>query len=131
MTLHALVTGTLWEAPGQHTSKNGNSFVAATIKLRDGDATQWVRLLAFGTDAQAELTRLDSGDSLSVQGNLKADVYAPEGREPRVNLTIFVDAVLSPKPKKAKPERPKPERAASSVEPVFDDGFPEAWGGPR
>jgi hypothetical protein len=40
MTTHALVTGTLFCAPEQRTSKAGKPFVAATARVKDGDDTQ-------------------------------------------------------------------------------------------
>jgi hypothetical protein len=63
MTIHALATGPLWKAPEQRTAKNGNPFVTATIKVRGGDAAQWVKLLAFSETAQNELKRLCDGDA--------------------------------------------------------------------
>jgi hypothetical protein len=41
MTAYALVTGMLFRAPEQRTSKNGNPFVTATLKAKDGEALQW------------------------------------------------------------------------------------------
>jgi hypothetical protein len=41
MTAHALITGTLFRAPEQRTAKSGKPFVAATLKVKDGEATQW------------------------------------------------------------------------------------------
>jgi hypothetical protein len=40
MTAMALVTGTLFRAPEQRTSKAGKPFVVATLKAKDGD--EWV-----------------------------------------------------------------------------------------
>jgi Single-strand binding protein family len=110
--IHALVTGALWEAPAQHTSKNGNPFVAATVKIKDGDGAQWVKVLAFPTDAQDALLRLGAGDAISVQGSLKADVYQPPNRDARINLTVFVELVLPLRapPKERKKEQPPDNR---------------------
>jgi hypothetical protein len=41
MTAHVLIHGTLFRAPEPRTGKtSGKSFVAATIKVRDGEAAQ-------------------------------------------------------------------------------------------
>jgi hypothetical protein len=42
MTIHALATGVLWKSPEQRTAKSGNPFTTATVRVKDGDATQWV-----------------------------------------------------------------------------------------
>jgi hypothetical protein len=39
--------------------------------VRDGEAAQYWRVLAFSGTAQAELLRLADGDALSVQGGLE------------------------------------------------------------
>ena len=47
MTIHALATGVLWKSPEQRTAKSGNPFTTATVRVKDGDATKWVKVLAF------------------------------------------------------------------------------------
>lgn len=37
--------------------------------------------------------RLGEGDNLAAQGPLKAELYSPEGKEPRINLSIIADTV--------------------------------------
>jgi len=66
MTAHVLISGQLFDAPEQRTSKAGKPFVMATIRAKDGDSSQWWKVLAFSEAAQAELMRLTDGDALSV-----------------------------------------------------------------
>jgi single-stranded DNA-binding protein len=103
MTLHALASGSLWEAPERRQSKNGNSFVLASLKVKVGaEETRTVKVLAFSESVQDELMQLRHGDALSVTGSFKAEIYTPENRGPRLNLTIFAESVLplrvEPKP---------------------------------
>ena len=56
--IFALVTGVLFRAPEQRTSKAGKPFVTATIRAKDGEASQWWKVAAFSESAQAELMRL-------------------------------------------------------------------------
>jgi single-stranded DNA-binding protein len=79
MTAHVLLSGTLFREPEQRTSKAGKPFVMVTIRAKDGDASQWWKVLAFSETAQAELMRLTDGDALSVQGALKAETYEKDG----------------------------------------------------
>ena len=40
MSAYALISGQLFRAPEQRTSKAGKPFVTATIRAKDGDASQ-------------------------------------------------------------------------------------------
>jgi len=51
----------LFREPVQRTSKAGKAFVTATIHAKDGDASQWWKVVAFSETAQAELMRLTDG----------------------------------------------------------------------
>jgi hypothetical protein len=59
MTTHVLITGTLFRAPEERTSKAGKPFVMATLKAKDGR-----KLVAFSESIQAELMRLAEGDAI-------------------------------------------------------------------
>lgn len=91
---YALVTGALFRAPEQRTSKANKPYVTATIKAKDGDAFQFWRVTAFADAVQAELMRLTDGDAVSVQGPLKAELYAKDGGEQKHSLSLIADHVL-------------------------------------
>jgi single-stranded DNA-binding protein len=124
MSVFALVTGILFKPPEQRASKTGKPFVAATIRIKDGDTSQWVRAVAFSESAQAELMRLADGDAVSVQGAFKAELYRPDGGEPKVSLSIIADQVLGlrqpPKERKAAKDRNVPLGGARN----FVDSIP-------
>jgi single-stranded DNA-binding protein len=125
MTAFALFSGSLFRAPEQRTSKAGRPFVTATIRVKDGDALQWVRVTAFSESAQAELMRVGDGDALSVQGSFKAELYQPDGGETKLSLSIVADQVLvlrqPPKERKAPKERDAPAQGGAVA---FDDSIP-------
>jgi single-stranded DNA-binding protein len=125
MIAFALVTGSLWKPPEQKTSKAGKPFVTATIRAKDGEALQWWRVTVFSESAQAEIMRLAEGDSLAVQGSFRAELYTPDGGEPKVSLSIIADRVLAlrqpPKERKAQKEREAPYRGGAAA---FDDSIP-------
>jgi hypothetical protein len=56
--------------------------------------------------------RSPHSEAFAASGPFEANIWVPEGREPRVNLTMTADAILSAR--KPKPAKPK---AASSVRP--------------
>ena len=121
MSAHVLISGTLFRSPEERTGKtSGKNFVAATIKVRDGEAAQYWRVLAFSDSAQNELLRLDDGDAVSVQGGMRAEAYSKDG-ELRVGLTV-ADVVLPlRRPKKRQEPEPQERQAAEPV--PFDDAI--------
>jgi single-stranded DNA-binding protein len=72
--------------------------------------------------------RFAEGDALSVQGAMKAELYQPEGGEPKVSLSIIADRVIAlrqpPRERKAPasgPQRDAPYRGGAAA---FDDSIP-------
>ena len=125
MSALAIVTGSLFKTPERRTSKTGRPYVTATIRAKDAEATQWWRVTAFSESAQAELMRLTDGDPLSVQGAFKAELYAKDGGEPKVSLSIIADKVLAlrqpPRERKARAPGDAPHRGGAAA---FDDSIP-------
>ena len=52
-------------------------------------------MTAFSESVQAELMRLDEGESVCIQGAFKVELYQPEGGEPKASLSIIADNVLA------------------------------------
>jgi single-stranded DNA-binding protein len=144
MSAHVLITGSLFRDPEQRMSKAGKPFVSATMKVKDGDAISWWKLLCFSEAAQAELSRLGDGEAVSAQGRLTAEIYTKKG-ESRLALGVIADCVLarrqppkprqSPRPKQQQNDKPRRPREASGdlldhhcgegyVHPGLDDEMP-------
>ena len=87
MSTYVLVSGSLFRPPEQRTSKNGNPFVTATLKAKDGEAVQWWKVVAFSENAQSELLRLGDGDAVTCQGPLKVETYEKDG-ETKLSLLL-------------------------------------------
>jgi len=92
--IYALAQGTLFRSPEQRTSKTGKPFVTATIRSKDGDASQFIRIVSFSESGQGELLLLDDGDALSVQGPLKVETYVASNGETRISLSLVADKIL-------------------------------------
>jgi len=132
MSVHVLITGTLFRTPEQKTSASGKAYVRATLKVQagnNGEADFW-SVLSFSETASAELLRLSDGDRVSLQGSMKLDVYT-KGAEPKISRTVFADHVLAlrsaPKPRKQKAAAPKPPATgATNIVPDcdLDDSIP-------
>lgn len=118
MSAHALVAGVIFRAPEQKVSKSGKAYCTATIKSRaDDNRSDFWRVTVFSDTAQAELMRLGEGDTLAAQGPMKAELYTPEGKEPRISLSLIADVVTPLKP--ARKERPASKsRADDGPKPI-------------
>jgi single-stranded DNA-binding protein len=123
-----LIKGELFRAPEEKTSKGGNLFATATVRVRNGDGSDFWRIAAFSETARAELLRLSAGESVAIQGVLKVSLWSKDEAEVRVNLECVADHVLAlrqpPKERKSKepPARSDPPRRSS--EPLIDDDIP-------
>jgi hypothetical protein len=65
----------------------------ATLRVKEGDCSQYWRVLAFSESAQAELMRLGDGEAISVQGALRAELY--KDGESKLSLSVIADQVLA------------------------------------
>lgn len=91
----ALVTGSLFRPAESRVSKNGKSYVKATVKEGASDDICWVNVVAFSESAQEELLRLADGDAPSVQGPLKAETYTAADGATKVSLSVIANHVLA------------------------------------
>jgi single-stranded DNA-binding protein len=134
--MRAIVSGAVFKAPLEKTSAAGRSYVLATIVEKIGDKKRWIKAFIFNEAACAEVRRLGDGDPIAVAGEIDADVYAPDGGEPRVNWRVTVDAVLSArKPTKAKANgesfKPRAKRGVSAASIASKSWAAPAVGGAR
>jgi single-stranded DNA-binding protein len=122
VTVHVLITGTLFRPAEQRTSQAGKRYVTATMKAASTDASnsEFWSVLAFSDTAQAELLRLGANEKLSVQGGLKVETYTANNGETRISRTVFADQVLALRaaPKEKKPKAPAPAAERPPLERV-------------
>ena len=95
--------------------------MTATLKVKDGEASQFWNVIAFADTPVAELLQLREGESISVQGKLQSNEYEKDGQK-RVSLGVVVDHVLALRQPARRKDEPTP--AAQRREPVFNDGIP-------
>lgn len=95
--LDVLAQGRLTKAPERRTAKNGSVFALAQISIAaDGDdGSLLASVIAFRTEAADALLALDKGDAVAVAGRAKVGVWQPREGDPRANLSIVADQVLS------------------------------------
>jgi hypothetical protein len=118
MTARVLLSGVLHKAPTRKTSKTGKPFVVAKVREGSGDGACWWTVFTFSETAMEEIERLGAGEAIAASGTFEATIWTPEGREPRVNLTITADAVLSahkPTQRKASVDKPVPSPGVAAA----------------
>jgi len=118
MSAYVLITGALSKTVEKRSSKNGNPFALANIRVKDGDSHVYWRVFAFNEQAIAELAELSEGDAVSLSGAMKADIYQSDGKPPRVSLTLMADKVLALKPKPKAYRAKKPSGSPYVVTPA-------------
>ncbi|MBX3527826.1 MAG: single-stranded DNA-binding protein [Rhodoblastus sp.] len=93
MSAHVLISGILQRKPESRTAKSGNAYGLATIRVRDGNETQFWSVLAFGETARAELLRLGEGEAVTAQGKLDVSIQERDGQQ-RIRYGVMADNVL-------------------------------------
>jgi single-stranded DNA-binding protein len=126
MTAFALVTGVIFRAPLQKTSKAGKPYTTCTVKAGadDNASGDFWNVLIFSESAQLEMLRLEIGDAVSIRGKLKIEIFEKDGQA-RISRSIFADAALGLRPA---PRTPKPKAAKESQGPARQSVIPPSSG---
>ena len=134
MSIYVLLTGVLHKEAVSRVSQNGNSYVTCTVRVEQEGQTVWANVICFDELAQGELTKLNAGDAVSLQGKATPKVYMKDD-EARPSLQVTASAVIALQPKrqtKPQPSKPRPVVTAAKPNPtgsrreeesVADDGF--------
>jgi single-stranded DNA-binding protein len=106
--MHLFASGELVRAPERRTTKTGNDYATALLRV---DSDTLVNVVVFDNDLAEQLLVLSKGDPLSVSGRLQVSVYDAKDGETRCGLSVTVTQMMaSPaRASEAKPRaRPKP-----------------------
>jgi single-stranded DNA-binding protein len=128
--IHCLVSGTIFREVAQRTSKTGKPYASATLRAKDGDTAQFIRVTVFSESSQVDLLQLSEGDAVAVTGPLKTELYTAQNGETKIALSIVADKIL-PLKKQSKEREVKPPVASSRQDAparggaaAFDDSIP-------
>jgi len=114
MTARVLIDAVLDKPPVRLTSKAGKPYLRASARDGKGPDAKWWTIFVFSKTALEALEDLTVGEAFAASGPFEASVWAPEGREPRVNLSMNADAILSARKQKPAKPRATPARQAES-----------------
>lgn len=93
--IEALVSGKLHGRASQKTSRNGNPFTTAKVRVPAGDESIFCNVIAFDDSAQAALLALGDGDAVSLAGALKPGVWVDRQGQARPTLDMTAAQVLT------------------------------------
>ena len=130
MSNRAIVSGVLYRDPAQKTSKAGKPYVVATIRSGSGERVCWWKVFVFNETASEEIMRLRDGEPIVVSGEFGYDLYAPAGRESRLDWKITVEGVLGAKAK-LKTRLKKEKEPKALMRPSGPAPQPSNFGGPN
>ncbi len=88
------IKGIMFKSPELKTSKSGNAYAVATLKVKDGEANKFWRVMAF-KDAAPALMGFNDGDLVRAEGAIKVETYEKDGQT-RVSLTVMASTVEAP-----------------------------------
>ena len=92
-----LVSGTLCHAPETTALKNGELCVTAVIESKEskyGNRTRFWHIAAISETAQSALMHLSHGDTVIVQGTVKAGIHERNG-EIALTFGVIAERVLN------------------------------------
>jgi hypothetical protein len=94
--IDALISGRLYGAPQQRTTKAGKPFATAKLRVTGAEGTtQFVNAIAFTPLAVAGLLALQDGDSAALSGELTIKTWIDKEGVARPGLDLVAHAVLT------------------------------------
>ena len=109
--IDALIAGKLHGAPSQKTSKNGNTFTTAKVRVPSGDDSIFCNVIAFDQDAQSALLALGTGEAVALAGSLKVGTWTARDGAARPSLDMTASQVLTSYHVTRKRKAMQPEQA--------------------
>jgi single-stranded DNA-binding protein len=88
------IKGIMFKSPELKTSKSGNAYAVATLKVKDGDTNKFWRVMGF-KDAAPALMGFNDGDLVRAEGAIKIETYEKDGQT-RVALSMLANSVEAP-----------------------------------
>lgn len=93
--IDALVSGKVSGAPTRRTSKSGNAFTVAKVRVPTGEESVFCNVICFAEPAQAALLALGDGEAVALAGTLKVGTWTAKDGTARPSLDLVASNVLS------------------------------------
>ncbi|HLK83386.1 MAG TPA: single-stranded DNA-binding protein [Xanthobacteraceae bacterium] len=89
MTIEAAFFGSLGHDAEPKTSANGKPYLRLSVRVGDGDAAQWVSVLAFDAEALAMASRFVQGARVYVEGRISLTEWTGKDGAKRHGLSVM------------------------------------------
>lgn len=93
--IDCLVSGKLHGLPQQRTSKNGNTFTTAKLRVPTGEDSTFCNVIAFDDDTQAALLALGAGEAVALAGTLKVGMWTDKSGTAHPSLDLVASKALT------------------------------------
>jgi single-stranded DNA-binding protein len=129
MSIEAAFFGTLSRDAENKTSKGGKSYLRMNVRTGDGDAAQWVSVMAFDPAAIERADEFTKGSRVYCEGTIRLDEWtSADGAMKRGLSCLARHARLSQigrnkPPRESEPVPEKPQSAAAPND-FHDDALP-------
>jgi single-stranded DNA-binding protein len=117
--IEAAFFGALGRDAEAKTSRNGKPYLRLNIRVGDGDAAQWVSVMAFDEQALAAADKMVKGTRVYVEGTLRLDEWTAADGTKRHSLNVMswhcrLAAIGRNRPKRAR-DRPNVSVAGGTI----------------
>ena len=93
--IDALIAGKLHGLPSQRTSKNGNTFTTAKVRVPTGEESTFCNVIAFDQGTQDALLALAAGEAVALAGELKVSTWTDKNGVTRPSLDLVASKALT------------------------------------
>jgi single-stranded DNA-binding protein len=94
--LDCLIAGKLFGKPQSRTSKSGNPFVTAKMRVpMEGGVPAFANIIGFRDSVVAALLALDDGAAVAISGELKISTYTDKHGATKPSLDVTAHEVLT------------------------------------
>lgn len=119
MSIYALATGTVSQAPTRRTTSKGSPWVTLSIRVPSGEGSSFVNVAVFDAGLVEEALALREGGAVTVQGKLELRTWQGRDGTERAGLSITANQMtVLTKP------APKARRKAAAAPAGADDAEP-------
>jgi single-strand DNA-binding protein len=118
LSIEAAFFGSLSRDAEVKTSKGGKRYLRLNVRVGDGDASQWVSVMAFDERALDQADKLTKGSRVYVEGSIKLDEWTGADGVQRHGLSRMswycrIAEIGRNKPKRER--EPVPEKAQAAA----------------
>lgn len=93
--IEALISGKLHGQPQRRTSKAGNPFTTAKVRVLTGEDSTFCNVICFEPDTQAGLLALGAGESVALAGSLKVATWTDREGVTKPSLDLVASKLLT------------------------------------